>query len=73
MNQALRYGRNAYRLLFHAGVSFPQVRAMVETFVDELQAAGLDGAAIKLNAHAHLPAIQQIGHAVFTRWVALLQ
>ena len=71
--QAFRHGHNAYGLLFHMEVTFPLVRAMVETFADELTAAGLNGAAIKLNAHSHLPALQQIGAAVFEKWVALLQ
>ncbi|HUI08484.1 MAG TPA: type 1 glutamine amidotransferase [Verrucomicrobiae bacterium] len=72
-HQAFRYARNAYGLLFHLEVTFPQVRAMVETFGDELRATGLNGAAIKLNAHTHLPALRRIGQAVFTHWVALLQ
>jgi GMP synthase (glutamine-hydrolysing) len=72
-NQAFRYGRGAYGLLFHMEVTFPLVRTMVETFSGELDAAGLNGAAIKLNAHTHLPALQQIGHTVFRRWSELLQ
>ena len=71
--QAYRYRTNVYGLLFHMEVTFPLVRAMVETFADELQAAGLNGAAIKLNAHTHLPALQQIGHAVFKEWAAMLR
>jgi hypothetical protein len=45
---------------------------MVETFAEELQSVGLNGAAIKLNAHTHLPQLQKIGQRVFSRWVALL-
>ncbi len=71
-NQAFRYGKNAYGLLFHLEVALPQVMIMVETFADELQSAGLNGAAIKLNAHTHLSALQKIGQEVFARWVALL-
>jgi GMP synthase (glutamine-hydrolysing) len=71
-NQAFRYGKNAYGLLFHMEVALPQINAMVATFADELQAAGLNGVAIKLNAHSHLPALQKIGREVFARWVALL-
>lgn len=71
-HQAFRYGRNAYGLLFHLEVNLPQVLTMVETFADELQSAGLNGTAIKLNAHSHLPALQKIGREVFARWVALL-
>ena len=72
-NQAFRHGRNTYGLLFHMEMTFPQVRTMVEAFADDLHAAGLNGSAIKLNAHTHLTALQQIGHAVFTRWTALLR
>ncbi len=72
-NQAFRYGRSAYGLLFHMEATFPQVRAMVETFADELCAAGINGAAIKLNAHTHLPTLQKIGGGVYQRWASLLQ
>jgi GMP synthase (glutamine-hydrolysing) len=71
-HQAYRYGQNAYGLLFHMEVTLPQVLAMVETFADELQSAGINGTAIKLNAHSHLPALQKIGRGVFARWVAML-
>jgi GMP synthase (glutamine-hydrolysing) len=73
VNQAFRYGKNAYGLLFHMEVTLPQINAMVATFADELQAAGLNGVAIKLNAHSHLPALQKIGRQAFARWVSLLQ
>jgi GMP synthase (glutamine-hydrolysing) len=71
-HQAFRYGKNAYGLLFHLEVNLPQVLTMVETFAGELQSAGLNGSAIKLNAHTHLPALQKTGREVFTRWAALL-
>ncbi|HUJ73147.1 MAG TPA: gamma-glutamyl-gamma-aminobutyrate hydrolase family protein [Verrucomicrobiae bacterium] len=71
-HQAFRNGKNAYGLLFHIEVTLPQVRRMVETFASELQATGLNGSAINLNAHNHLPALQKIGQAVFARWVAQL-
>jgi GMP synthase (glutamine-hydrolysing) len=71
-HQAFRYGKNAYGLLFHLEVTLPQINTMVATFADELQSAGLNGSAIKLNSHAHLPALQEIGGDVFARWVGLL-
>src|SRR5208282_3801444 len=71
-HQAFRYGKNAYGLLFHLEVTLPQINTMVATFADELQSAGLNGSAIKLNSHAHLPALQKIGRGVFARWAALL-
>ncbi len=72
-HQAFRYGQNAYGLLFHMEVTLPQVLTMVETFADELQSAGLNGTAIKLNAHTYLPALQKIGREVFAGWASLLQ
>jgi GMP synthase (glutamine-hydrolysing) len=71
-HQAFRYGKNAYGLLFHMEVTLPQIDTMVATFADELQSAGLNGSAIKLNSHPHLPALQRIGQEAFSRWVALL-
>jgi GMP synthase (glutamine-hydrolysing) len=71
-NQAFRHGKNAYGLLFHMEVTRPQINTMVDTFADELQAAGLNGSAIKLNANTHLQQLQKIGQGVFSRWVALL-
>ncbi len=72
-NQAFRYGKNAYALLFHMEVTLPQIRTMVEIFADELRTAGLNGAAIKLNANLHLPPLHKIGSIVYQRWVSLLQ
>ncbi len=70
-HRAFRYGKNAYGLLFHLEVTLPQINAMVRTFADELQSAGLNGSAIKLNSHAHLPALQKVSREVLGRWVAL--
>jgi len=70
-HQAFRYGKNAYGLLFHLEVTLPQINAMVETFADELQSAGLNGSAIKLNSHAHLPSLSRIGSTVFQRWAGV--
>jgi GMP synthase (glutamine-hydrolysing) len=71
-HQAFRYGTNAYGTLFHLEVTLPQIDKMVETFANELRTAGLNGSAIKLNAHTHLPVLQKIGKEVFARWVGLL-
>jgi GMP synthase (glutamine-hydrolysing) len=70
--QAFRYAKNAYGLLFHLEMTPPQILKMVETFSNELQAVGLNGTAIKLSAHTHLPALQKIGQQVFARWVTSL-
>jgi len=71
-NQAFRYGRNAYAILFHMEITSAQVRTMVETFSSELLVTGLNPRAITLNAHLHLPVLHSIGQTVFTRWAALL-
>jgi GMP synthase (glutamine-hydrolysing) len=71
-NQAFRYGRNTYAFLFHMEITSAQIRAMVETFSSELLATGLNPTAITLNAHTHLPALQNIGHMVFAGWVSTL-
>lgn len=71
-HQGFRYGRNAYAFLFHIEVNAAHVRTMVDTFAEEVSACGLNGRAITLNAHTHLPALQNIGQAVFTRWTGLL-
>jgi hypothetical protein len=44
----------------------------VATFADQFQSPSLNGSAIKLNSHSHLPALQKIGRDIFARWVALL-
>jgi GMP synthase (glutamine-hydrolysing) len=71
-HQAFRYAKNAYGLLFHLEVTLPQINDIAETFADELQAAGLNGAAIKLNGHTHLAALQKIGRTTFAHWTTLL-
>ena len=70
--QAFRYSKNAYGLLFHLEVTLPQINTLVETFAAELQAAGLNVSAIKLNAHSYLPQLQKIGSKVFSQWTAML-
>jgi hypothetical protein len=55
-----------------AGFTLPQINTMVATFADELQSAGMNGSAIKLNSRAHLPALRKTGRDVFARRVVLL-
>jgi hypothetical protein len=54
-------------------VTLAQIDTMVATFADELRSAGINGSAIKLNSHAHLPTLQKIGREVFARWTSTLQ
>lgn len=71
-HQAFRYGESAYGLLFHMEVTEEIIRGMVETFADELQGAGVEGAPLLRGIPRHLPALHDIGGAVLRRWVALL-
>lgn len=66
--QAYRYGRNAYGLLFHLEVTEAQIAEMVMEFADELRGAGVDARSILTGTAKHLPALQTIGAGVFRRW-----
>ncbi len=70
--QALRYGPNAWGLLFHMEVTESMVAAMVRAFPDELAAAGLEGREILANTAANLPTLERIGIAAFARFAKLL-
>lgn len=74
--QAFRYGApasGAYGVLFHLEVTPQIVRGMTVAFADELEAEGLDGAALRAEAAGHLPVLQQIGRRVFGRWAAQVE
>ena len=70
--QAFRYGRNAYGLLFHMEVTESMLRTWVTTFAGELRAADLDGARILSDAVRHLPTLHQLAHPIFSRWSKLV-
>jgi len=70
--QAFRHGRSAYGLLFHAEMSESMVLGMVETFADELEAAGEDRAAILARAATAVPEMRRAGRKLFGRWAAFL-
>jgi GMP synthase (glutamine-hydrolysing) len=71
-HQAFRYGVNACGLLFHLEVTAPQIAGMTALFGDELHRAGVDGRAILSGTRKHLPALQEIGAAVFRTWATTL-
>jgi GMP synthase-like glutamine amidotransferase len=71
--EAFRWGETAYGLLFHLEVDAAIVAAMVETFGDELAAAGGDRRRVIADAERHLPALDRVGGTVFGRWAALVQ
>jgi GMP synthase (glutamine-hydrolysing) len=70
--QAFRFGERTWGLLFHMEVNHQMVRAMVETFAEELRDAKLDGAAIVADAKRHLPALGAVGGTVWARWAEML-
>ncbi|CEK17068.1 GMP synthase family protein [Chthonomonas calidirosea] len=71
--QAFRYGDSAYGFLFHMEVTETMIQNMVRTFAEEIREAGEDETQILTETTQHLPPLQQIGHQVFSRWVALLK
>jgi len=67
--QAFRHGRAAYGLLFHMEMDEHMVRAMVESFGDELREAGADGARILAQAPNAVREMRRVGSVIFDRWV----
>ena len=72
VNQAFRYGRHAYGILFHLEVSAAQISQMLIDFADELQQAGGDPREIERQTSAYLPELQSIASGVFGRWASLV-
>lgn len=68
--QAFRHGESAYGFLFHMEMDESMVRAMVETFAEELQEAGGDPSAVLAQAVRAVPEMNRIGSEVFARWAA---
>src|ERR1700742_1861325 len=72
-DQAFRFGKNAYGLLFHLEVTPQIITDMMTAFADELAEEKLDGQQIISQMPDHLPALESIGATVFKRWAALLK
>jgi GMP synthase (glutamine-hydrolysing) len=70
--QAFRYGSSAYGFLFHMEYTEEMIRGMVQTFPEELTAAGVDSAEILEGIQTHLTALNSLGRTVFERWAKLL-
>lgn len=70
--QTYRYGTNAYGFLCHLEVTSRHVADWVCAFADELQSAGVDGAAIMGDAPRYLRALQPLGATIFRRWAELV-
>ena len=68
-HQAFRHGRASYGLLFHMEMDEAMVRAMVESFGEELRVAGADGDRILAQAPSAVREMRRVGSIVFDRWV----
>jgi len=68
-HQAFRHGRASYGLLFHMEMDEAMVRAMVESFGEELREAGADGDRILAQAPSAVREMRRVGSIVFDRWV----
>lgn len=66
--QAFRYGKNVYGFLFHMEMDEGMVRAMVESFGDELRSVGGDAAMVLARTDAAVREMRRIGRMVFGRW-----
>ncbi len=71
-NQAFRYGKSAYGIIFHLEVTEAQIRQMLVDFADELQQADGDPREIENLIPQNLPALQAIASRVFSRWARMV-
>lgn len=69
--QAFRYGKAAYGVLFHMEVTKRGLCEMTNSFVEELQAEGLDGDEICRGAETRLPLLQGQIRKAIPVWLAL--
>ncbi len=71
--QAFRYGKNAYGLLCHLELTYPQIDRMVQDFRTELDQAGLSGQEILNQWPRYGASLERLGGELFSRWVELLE
>lgn len=71
--QAFRYGKNAYGLLCHLELTYPQIDRMIHDFRTELDQAGLSGQEILNQWPRYGASLERLGGELFSRWVALLE
>ena len=71
--QAFRYGKNAYGLLCHLELTYPQIDRMVQEFRTELDQAGVSGQEILNQWPRYGASLERLGGEIFSRWVALLE
>jgi GMP synthase (glutamine-hydrolysing) len=70
--QSYRFGDRAYGILFHLEVTEPHIAKMLDEFAGEIQQENLNPAGILKQTQSFLPALKQIGAAVFRRWIELV-
>jgi GMP synthase (glutamine-hydrolysing) len=73
LNQAFRYGANAYGLLFHMEVTSAAMTGMLQAFAGDVVEAGEAADDITRKAAVNLPNLQALGATLFDRWTALLE
>lgn len=71
--QAFRYGKNAYGLLCHLELTYPQIDRMVQEFRTELDQAGVSGQDILQRWPRYGASLERLAGELFSRWVALLE
>lgn len=71
--QAFRFGPNAYGLLCHLELSYPQIDRMTQEFHVELEQAGISGHDILHPWPMFGASLERLGGEVFSRWAALLK
>ncbi len=71
--QAFRYGNNAYGLLCHLELTYPQIDCMTREFRGELNQAGVSGADILKQWPVYGAELERFGGELFSRWVGLVK
>jgi GMP synthase-like glutamine amidotransferase len=70
--QAFRAGPRAWGIQFHLETDAGVLGAMLDSGEADLRDAGADANEIRARAAKELPALRDVGLAVFARWAALL-
>ena len=72
-NQAFRFGKSAYGLLFHMEAGRRQVRDMARVFAKELADEKIDAGLLAREADSRLEKLQETGAVMFGKWADILQ
>lgn len=70
--QSYRFGKAAYGVLFHLEVTENHIRKMLDEFTGEIREENLSAGKILEESKSFLPPLQEVGAAVFHRWIDLL-